>query len=171
MVTQILHDNPIDPGLYRFCQPVATDPMVDAATWADDYRATHLDTAAIGISSTFRAALPKAHLTSRSRNELHHSRTRCADQDSATPGSSPADQAIALRFIIHFAGDIHQPLHCTTNNDRGGNCVPGHVLRQEAATRPTRPPKATTTICTELGLAARRANRKRSNVVEDSPIR
>ena len=41
MVTQILHDNPIDPGLDRFCQPVATDPMADAATWADDYRATH----------------------------------------------------------------------------------------------------------------------------------
>src|SRR5262249_37152499 len=41
-----------------------------------------------------------------------------------TPGSSAADQANALRFIIHFAGDIHQPLHCTTNNDRGGNCVP-----------------------------------------------
>lgn len=37
-------------------------------------------------------------------------------------------QAQALRFIIHFVGDIHQPLHCTTrvtagnpNGDRGGN--------------------------------------------------
>jgi hypothetical protein len=26
--------------------------------------------------------------------------------------------------VIHFTGDIHQPLHATTNNDRGGNCVP-----------------------------------------------
>jgi len=37
-------------------------------------------------------------------------------------------QAQALRFIIHFVGDIHQPLHCSTRvdsahpeGDRGGN--------------------------------------------------
>jgi hypothetical protein len=38
------------------------------------------------------------------------------------------EQAQALRFIIHFVGDIHQPLHCATRvdkthleGDRGGN--------------------------------------------------
>ena len=38
------------------------------------------------------------------------------------------DKAQALRFIIHFVGDIHQPLHCATRvtsalpeGDRGGN--------------------------------------------------
>lgn len=28
-----------------------------------------------------------------------------------------------LSLLIHFVGDIHQPLHCATNADRGGNCV------------------------------------------------
>jgi hypothetical protein len=39
-------------------------------------------------------------------------------------------RAQALRFIIHFVGDIHQPLHCATrvdrahpDGDRGGNLV------------------------------------------------
>jgi hypothetical protein len=27
-----------------------------------------------------------------------------------------------LRFLVHFMGDIHQPLHCVTNADAGGNC-------------------------------------------------
>jgi hypothetical protein len=27
-----------------------------------------------------------------------------------------------LAFLIHFVGDIHQPLHTTTNADRGGTC-------------------------------------------------
>lgn len=27
----------------------------------------------------------------------------------------------ALAFIVHFVGDIHQPLHCADDNDRGGN--------------------------------------------------
>jgi hypothetical protein len=28
-----------------------------------------------------------------------------------------------LKFAIHFFGDIHQPLHCATNADAGGNCL------------------------------------------------
>lgn len=38
--------------------------------------------------------------------------------------ADPKLRAAALRYILHFAGDIHQPLHCTTNGDRGANCVP-----------------------------------------------
>jgi hypothetical protein len=26
-------------------------------------------------------------------------------------------------FLIHFVGDIHQPLHAANNGDRGGNCI------------------------------------------------
>jgi hypothetical protein len=33
-----------------------------------------------------------------------------------------------LKFLIHFAGDIHQPLHSSTNQDAGGNCVLTHGL-------------------------------------------
>jgi hypothetical protein len=32
-------------------------------------------------------------------------------------------RAEALRFLIHFVGDLHQPLHCADNRDRGGNEV------------------------------------------------
>ncbi len=28
-----------------------------------------------------------------------------------------------LAFLIHFVGDIHQPLHAASDADRGGNCV------------------------------------------------
>jgi hypothetical protein len=28
-----------------------------------------------------------------------------------------------LAFLIHFVGDIHQPLHAANNADKGGNCV------------------------------------------------
>jgi hypothetical protein len=30
----------------------------------------------------------------------------------------------ALRFLIHFMGDLHQPLHFGKSTDRGGNQVP-----------------------------------------------
>ena len=33
-----------------------------------------------------------------------------------------ADRVEALKFLIHFVGDIHQPLHCVERNgDKGGN--------------------------------------------------
>ena len=27
----------------------------------------------------------------------------------------------ALKFVVHFMGDLHQPLHCADDGDRGGN--------------------------------------------------
>jgi len=34
---------------------------------------------------------------------------------------SRLERAQALKYVIHLVGDIHQPLHCTNNNDKGGN--------------------------------------------------
>ncbi|MEO7986891.1 MAG: S1/P1 nuclease, partial [Gemmatimonadales bacterium] len=39
----------------------------------------------------------------------------------ADGGASPENRAEALRFLIHFMGDLHQPLHVADNDDRGGN--------------------------------------------------
>ena len=36
-----------------------------------------------------------------------------------------------LAFLIHFVGDIHQPLHTTTNADRGGTCQRVNVTPAE----------------------------------------
>ncbi len=32
----------------------------------------------------------------------------------------PFQRLEALKFLVHFIGDIHQPLHCSDNYDRGG---------------------------------------------------
>ncbi len=34
-----------------------------------------------------------------------------------------AQRAEALKFLVHFTGDVHQPLHAGDNGDRGGNDV------------------------------------------------
>jgi nuclease S1 len=39
----------------------------------------------------------------------------------ADPATQPHDRAEALRFLVHFLGDLHQPLHVADNSDRGGN--------------------------------------------------
>jgi hypothetical protein len=47
-----------------------------------------------------------------------------------TPQTLPQERLRALQFVLHFVGDIHQPLHAITrtdlaigHDDRGGNCV------------------------------------------------
>lgn len=41
----------------------------------------------------------------------------------ADPHASRTNRAFALMFVVHLVGDLHQPLHCADNNDRGGNEV------------------------------------------------
>ena len=31
------------------------------------------------------------------------------------------EEALALKYLLHFVGDVHQPLHSADDNDRGGN--------------------------------------------------
>ena len=39
------------------------------------------------------------------------------------PAITPVKRKEALMFIVHFVGDMHQPLHCSDNGDKGGNDV------------------------------------------------
>src|SRR3982751_5397933 len=39
------------------------------------------------------------------------------------PSASLADKQLALRFVVHLVGDLHQPLHVGKCCDRGGNEV------------------------------------------------
>jgi hypothetical protein len=37
--------------------------------------------------------------------------------------TSPEERLLALKYLLHFVGDLGQPLHGADNHDRGGNCV------------------------------------------------
>lgn len=41
----------------------------------------------------------------------------------SSPSASIADKLVALKFLGHWVGDIHQPLHVSYEDDRGGNSV------------------------------------------------
>ena len=45
-------------------------------------------------------------------------RYSAALEDRALPGEKRLE---ALKFVVHFAGDIHQPMHAGNRGDRGGN--------------------------------------------------
>jgi hypothetical protein len=39
------------------------------------------------------------------------------------PAATAVQRKEALMFLVHFVGDMHQPLHCSNNKDKGGNDV------------------------------------------------
>jgi hypothetical protein len=37
------------------------------------------------------------------------------------PGTDPTERVMALKFLLHLVGDMHQPLHASDDHDQGGN--------------------------------------------------
>ncbi len=125
MAFKILAAGPVSATLSRYCKEPDLDAFVDSSTWADDERTVLPDTAPWHFIDIPRGA-SESNIA-----KYCPSATGCVisalnDQLAILRDANATAQARAgaLRYIIHFVGDIHQPLHDTTNNDRGGNCVP-----------------------------------------------
>lgn len=50
----------------------------------------------------------------------------------ADKNAPPVQRLEALKFLVHFIGDVHQPLHASNNRDHGGNDI--HVEFKEHKT-------------------------------------
>jgi hypothetical protein len=111
---------------------------VDSSTWADDERTVVSDTAPWHFIDIPRGAR-KSEMAQYCPPATGCVTTALANQVAILrdPHATAQARADALRFAIHLVGDIHQPLHTTTNNDRGGNCVP--VAFFERAPKETNP--------------------------------
>lgn len=48
------------------------------------------------------------------------------------PKASLEDKQLALRFIVHIIGDLHQPLHAGNGTDKGGNDVKVRFFWQDS---------------------------------------
>ena len=106
------------------------------ATWADKYRNTHRETAAwhfvdieidqpnLDDACFGFPALPAGQLAS--AGPAQDCVVNKIDEFTAelkSPSTPPAERLLALKFLIHFIGDLHQPLHAADHHDRGGNCI------------------------------------------------
>jgi len=106
------------------------------ATWADKYRNAHRETAAwhfVDIEID-RPDLKDACFgfptlqggQSASQGPAQDCVVNKIDEFAAelkNPSTPAAERLLALKFLIHFMGDLHQPLHAADHHDRGGNCI------------------------------------------------
>ncbi|MEO8010468.1 MAG: S1/P1 nuclease, partial [Dokdonella sp.] len=101
--------------------------LADVATWADNLRDQQGD-------SALAKATAKMHYINFANADCQYDAARdcpngqcvvaAIDRFAAMLGDrsrSDAERAEALRFLVHFVGDVHQPLHAGYRSDRGGN--------------------------------------------------
>ena len=43
------------------------------------------------------------------------------EAELASPETAPEERLVALRFLLHLVGEVHQPLHAADDHDAGGN--------------------------------------------------
>jgi len=96
--------------------------MVSIASWADEVRRSRRHRAVALHRHSHRSAAPRygARL---SQGRLRHRQNRGLPESPERPRIAPAQLREDLMFLIHFIGDMHQPLHCADNKDKGGNDV------------------------------------------------
>lgn len=97
-------------------EPGATLPSI--STWADEHRSP---------------ATAPWHYVNFPRGECNYQAERDCPDGKCVVGAinrqieilhSPGDDVkrlTALKYVVHFVGDIHQPLHAGFGHDRGGN--------------------------------------------------
>ena len=136
---QMLLAIPIDPAAISS----QSKDFVNAAHWADDLRPVeafdsfkelHFIDKAFSIDGTALPELPTPNIVTALEEQVNILKT----------STDKAAQAQALRFIIHFVGDIHQPLHCATRvssanpeGDRGGNLVKIKIVAADGHVKDT----------------------------------
>jgi S1/P1 Nuclease len=124
----------VDALLAADTDPLEPHDMLSAATWADTWRRDHretaqwhfvdlelskpdLDTACFGHPP---AAVPASAGPAQA---CIIDRLNAFETELANPATPQAERIVALKFVLHFVGDLHQPLHASDDQDQGGNCV------------------------------------------------
>jgi hypothetical protein len=108
-----------------------TESLADVASWADNYREDHPET-----SGWHFVDIPKSEAQFDRKRDCPASRTdpRSPWRDCITDrilyfeghlgdeSLSTEDRAVALKFLVHLIGDIHQPFHAM-GDGHGGNDI------------------------------------------------
>jgi hypothetical protein len=116
--------------------------IASEATWADKYRDSDRNTTKIRYEATWRWHFVDIELTQpdlasacfghpplppgvpASKGPPQACVVDKIDQFAAElrdPATSAPEQLLALKFLLHFVGDLHQPLHASDDHDAGGN--------------------------------------------------
>jgi hypothetical protein len=106
---------------------LGTETLADVSTWADEvrneteYKSTgswHYINLPLGLSySDFQKQVEGMSETN-VFSALHQQEKILTDKSTTRE-----QKIVALKFIVHFVGDLHQPMHVSRAEDKGGNSI------------------------------------------------
>eukprot|EP01037_Dinobryon_pediforme_P013978 gene13978-14095_t len=101
--------------------------LADISTYADEIRSTeryryttpwHYINLETGLSYDQFAKAVREQTNDNVYNAL-----KKLELDLVDPSKSKAEKVFALKLVVHFIGDLHQPMHVSRAEDRGGNAI------------------------------------------------
>lgn len=114
---------------------LGTESLADVASWADEYRPLETQTGgwhytdlppASDVYDRERDCPVQPGVKAGARNDKWRDcatdRILFFEDRLRDPLLDPVDHALALKYLVHFVGDIHQPMHAT-GVEKGGNGI------------------------------------------------
>jgi hypothetical protein len=102
------------------------EDLAEASTWSDEQRSNPATFWQREAGAYHYVTVPEgqtyAEVTPPEKGDALTALARFA-ATVRDPNASREAKALALKFIIHIVGDVHQPLHAGNGDDRGGNDV------------------------------------------------
>jgi hypothetical protein len=110
----------VDALLAADTDPLTAPDFASRATWADKYRNGHRETAAWHYVDI---EIDDPDLDAACAHDCVVNKITEFAAELRDKGTDPAERLLAFKFLLHFVGDVHQPLHASDHHDRGGNCI------------------------------------------------
>lgn len=95
----------------------------NVASWADDVRSSQPSTEPWHYVDLPRSADTYSQARDCVGNACVVGKLEDFSRQLADTTVSLPERLTALKFLVHFAGDLHQPLHCLDDDDHGGNKI------------------------------------------------
>jgi hypothetical protein len=124
----------VDAILATDTDPLTAHDIEAEATWADRYRNAHRETASwhfVNIeldgpdidTACFGHPAQPPLASQGPTDDCVVDKIDAFARELKDPATTPGERLLALKFLLHFVGDLHQPLHAADHHDKGGNCV------------------------------------------------
>jgi len=118
-----------------------TTGIADEATWADKFRDSDRNTTKVRYELTdqwhfvdiqvdgstdldaacFNHPAPSTRASEGPAQSCVVDRINAFGAELGNPDTDADERRLALQFLLHFMGDVHQPLHSSADHDKGGN--------------------------------------------------
>jgi len=106
---------------------LGSESLADISTWADEVRSQpeYKSTASwhflnLPLGLTYEAF--KKQVENMGPDNVYGALLK-NERDLTDKSTTKEQKIIALKFIVHFVGDLHQPMHISRAEDKGGNTI------------------------------------------------